>query len=57
MFLFLSFFYILINIIKIIVSYLERANNPPNTKMKDLFMAKFLWYLSTFLLLIEWINN
>lgn len=57
MFLFLSFFYILINIIKIIVSCLERANNPPNAKMKDLFMTKFLWYLSTFLLLIEWINN
>lgn len=53
MFLFLSFFYILINIIKIIVSCLGRANNPPNAKMKDLFMAKFLWYLSTFLLLIE----
>ena len=57
MFLFLSFFYVLINIIKIIVSCLKRSNNPPNAKMKDLFMTKFLWYLSTFFLLNEWINN
>lgn len=41
MFLFLSFFYVLINIIKIIVSCLKRSNNPPNAKMKDLFMTKF----------------